>query len=120
MKIHGALAISVGLVVVLLGVVVVQLALHQRQSDRLKVLELRSEFLAEELPYINASIAAFAITAGSTPKRISYLYYPMVVAIGEEVCVRLRADAPSLGPSPVYCYDGTSGVPTRHWNQVDK
>jgi hypothetical protein len=105
--------------VALVGLTVFQYAVIQKQSQRIKRLEWRNRFVAEEQSYVTRSIVEYASVAGSTPARIAEIYYPMVMQVGEEICVSLNIEPPGVGGIPVYCYDAVTTEPTRHWDQVD-
>lgn len=86
------------------------------QSLRLESMGWRNTYVREEQKFVDRAFVDFAPLANQGPETLAMNFYALVVPVGEEVCVRLRPEPPSVGISPVYCYDVHTSKPTRSWS----
>ena len=79
----------------------------------------RSWHPAEHRAYIRQASELWSTKSGESLRMISQYRYAKVIVMGQEVCVNLALEPGSLGGEPTYCFDQTSGVLARRFDEVE-
>jgi hypothetical protein len=105
--------------VLLTSISLYEFTVIERRIRDVAMLEARTSFTGDAQTYVNRSMAEFALKQGLPVERLLGVYYATVMRIGDEVCVSLKLDPPSVGNWPVYCYSAVTAELSRKWDDVE-
>lgn len=89
------------------------------QHGLLSNLERRPSYAIEDMPFIDRAKNLWIQSSKEDEASILRYRYPVVIYMGNEICVELRLESGSVGGSPVYCFDIRSSKITRAINNVE-